>query len=436
MSATIFALASGSVPSAIAIIRISGPSASFAVRSMCNVPGRPFSVRLCKFVDPESQELIDNGLLAWFEAPKSFCGEDTAEFHLHGGRAVVLAVLRGLAKLPGLRPALPGEFTRKAFLNGKLDLTQVEGVADVVAAETQSQLTQALSLAGGALASQAKIWRQALLGLMASVAAEMDFADEGDVPSQLPSQFFVSIDELVAELQSVLSDGRRGEIIRDGYCVVIAGPPNVGKSSLLNYLLRRQASIVSATAGTTRDLIEVRLDIDGIPVILVDSAGIREGRDDVEYEGIRRAKKRAEEANLVLWVSELDSLVAPADIAVKTDVLIVGSKSDLGLPTLNNDVFAISTISGAGIPELVSEVTRRARVATDGSNPSLVAHERHRACLSLAAAALQSVFAHKDRIELMSDDLRACCHQLESLIGVVGVEDVLEQVFSRFCIGK
>ena len=303
---TIFALSSGRGPAAIAVIRISGARAGAALRALTGKIPSPRKAALARIRDPETSDLIDEALALWFPAPHSETGEDIAELQLHGGRAVIAAVLDALGRIEGLRPAEAGEFTRRAFENGKLDLTAVEGLADLVAAETQGQRRQALRQLKGALGTPAETWRQRLIQALALVEAAIDFSDEADVQNSahgnLLAPALTIARELEAEIAAALADGGRGERLRDGLVVAIAGPPNAGKSTLLNRLARREAAIVSPYAGTTRDVIEVHLDLGGWPVTLLDTAGIRDTQDPVELEGVRRARERAAGADLVLWV--------------------------------------------------------------------------------------------------------------------------------------
>src|SRR5450631_3935513 len=305
-SDTIFALSSGRGPAAIAVIRISGPRAGAALKALSGKIPTPRQAGLARIREPRTQDIIDEALALWFPAPQSETGEDVAELQLHGGRAVIAAVLAALGSIEGLRPAEAGEFTRRAFENGKLDLTAVEGLADLVSAETESQRRQAFRQMKGLLGGRAETWRQRLIQALALVEAGIDFSDEGDVQNS-PHENLVAparnvARELEAEIAAALADSGRGERLRDGLVVAIAGPPNAGKSTLLNRLARREAAIGSPHAGTTRDVIEVHLDLDGYPVMLLDTAGIRDSAEPVEQEGVRRARERAAAADLVLWV--------------------------------------------------------------------------------------------------------------------------------------
>ena len=304
---TIYALSSGRPPAAIAVIRISGPRAGTALRSLTGKLPSPRHAAFARVRDPASSALIDEALALWFPGPRSETGEDIAELQLHGGRAVIAAVLAALSCVEGLRPAEAGEFTRRAFENGKLDLTAVEGLADLVAAETEGQRRQALRQLQGALRVPAEAWREKLIKTLALVEARIDFSDEADVPENLLAPALAMAGSLADEIAGALADGQRGERLREGLVVAIAGPPNAGKSTLLNRIAKREAAIVSPYAGTTRDVIEVHLDLGGWPVTLLDTAGIRETEDPVELEGVKRARARAEAADLVLWVVEAGS---------------------------------------------------------------------------------------------------------------------------------
>src|SRR3954469_22053585 len=289
---TIFALSSGRPPAAIGVVRVSGPQARTALEALCKLPeARRAALRRLR--KPGTQDVLDDALVLWLPGPATETGEDMTELHLHGGRAVVAAVLDVLGKLPGLRPAEAGEFTRRAFENGRLGLTAVEGLADLVLAETEAQRAQAMRQYQGLLGGRAEAWRQKLIGALALVEARIDFSDEADVPEDLIGPALHTARELLGDIEKTLSDEHRGERLREGLVVAIAGPPNAGKSSLLNQLARRDAAIVSPYPGTTRDVIEVHLDLEGYPVTLLDTAGVRESDDPIEQEGVRRARERA-----------------------------------------------------------------------------------------------------------------------------------------------
>ncbi|MDP2296123.1 MAG: tRNA uridine-5-carboxymethylaminomethyl(34) synthesis GTPase MnmE [Pseudolabrys sp.] len=330
---TIFALSSGRPPVAIAVIRISGPRAGAALTALGVKIPEPRKAGLARIRDPRSGEIIDEALVLWFPAPHSETGEDVAELQAHGGRAVIAAILDALAQVEGLRMAEAGEFTRRGFENGKLDLTAVEGLADLVGAETEGQRRQAFRQMKGLLGNRAETWRKRLIQALALVEARIDFSDEADVPEELIAPALTIARELKEEIAAALADGRRGERLREGLVVAIAGPPNAGKSTLLNRIARREAAIVSPHAGTTRDIIEVHLDLGGLPATLLDTAGIRETSDPVEREGVRRARERAAGADLVLWV------VDASDRQARGDALVAGQAAAKGLE---------SSVTGAG----------------------------------------------------------------------------------------
>src|SRR3974390_1744275 len=309
---TIFALSSGRPPAAIGVVRISGPRAGDALRALTGKLPSPRAAELVRVRDAASSDVIDHALAVWFPAPHSETGEDVAELQLHGGRAVIAAPLAALCRVEGLRPAEPGEFTRRAFENGKLDLTAVEGLADLVMAETEGQRRQAFRQMKGLLGERAETWRQTLIQALALVEARIDFSDETDVPENLVEPALRLVRELEGDIAAVLRDGAGGERLREGLVVAIAGPPNAGKSTVLNRIARRAAARVAPYAGTTRDVIEVHLDLGGLPVTLLDTAGIRDTDDPVEMEGVRRARERAAGADLVLWVVDASAAGGPA----------------------------------------------------------------------------------------------------------------------------
>ena len=339
---TIFALSSGRPPAAIAVIRISGTRAGYALTALGVKIPKPREARLARIRDADN-EIIDEALALWFPAPNSETGEDTAELQLHGGRAVIAGVLDALGRIEGLRPAEAGEFTRRAFENGKLDLTAVEGLADLVSAETQGQRRQAFRQMKGLLGNRAESWRRGLIQALALVEARIDFSDEADVPEELVAPALAIVRELAGEIAAALADGHRGERIREGLIVAIAGPPNAGKSTLLNRLAQREAAIVSPYAGTTRDVIEVHLDLGGMAVTLLDTAGIRETDDPVELEGVRRARDRAAGADLVLWLEDASASGPMADLA---SVVIPGREPSgaFGAPRNDGSLASASTL--------------------------------------------------------------------------------------------
>ena len=438
--ATIFALSSGRPPAAIAVVRVSGPRAGDALTALGGKLAEPRKAVLRRLRQPQTRAVLDDALVLWVPGPNTETGEDMAELHLHGGRAVIAAVLAELGRLPGLRMAEPGEFTRRAFENGKLDLTAVEGLADLVFAETEAQRAQAMRQLSGAFAGKAEAWRAKLTGALALIEANIDFSDEADVPQDLAAPALAVARELADEIERTLADGHRGERLRDGLAVAIAGPVNAGKSSLLNRLARREAAIVSPFAGTTRDVIEVHLDLGGYPVTLLDTAGIRESDDPVEQEGVRRARARAEAADLVLWVVDAGESGAGAGIR-KNDLKkewIVRNKIDLKAAADSDgceQAFDISAKTGEGVERLVAAIGAYANAHFSAAEPALITRERHRVALQQTVEALRRAAA-ADAEELIAEELRLAARALGRLTGRVDVEDVLDVIFRDFCIGK
>jgi tRNA modification GTPase len=432
---TIFALSSGRLPAAIAVVRLSGPRAGDVFAAFGGKIPEPRKAVLRRLRHPETKALIDETLALWFPGPNTETGEDMAELHLHGGRAVVAAVFAELGKLPGFRPAEAGEFTRRAFENGKLDLTAVEGLADLVFAETEAQRAQAMRQFSGALGGKSEGWRQRLIAALALVEARIDFSDEADVPEDLISPARDVARELAADIEQTLEGAHRGERLREGLVVAIAGPPNVGKSSLLNRLAQREAAIVSPYAGTTRDVIEVHLDLGGYPVTLLDTAGIRESQDPVEQEGVRRARARSDAADLVLWVVDVAEPTAAERNELKNH-WIVRNKIDLvAAPAPCPQTFDISARTGQGIDRVVSEMTRFAQDYFGGPESAIVTRERHRTALQQTAACLRRALTVEAE-ELVAEELRLAARELGRLTGRVDVEDLLDVIFRDFCIGK
>jgi tRNA modification GTPase len=389
--------------------------------------------------DPRDEVALDRALVLFFAGPKSFTGEDVAEFHVHGGRAVVASVLSALGAMAGLRAALPGEFTRRAFENGKLDLTEVEGLADLIDAETEGQRRQALRQMEGALGRIYEDWRRRLLKVLAYAEADIDFADE-DLPDDLMARLGPEIEDLADAIQNHLRDGHRGERLRDGVEVAIVGPPNVGKSSLLNRLAGREAAIVSEEAGTTRDVLEVRLDLGGVPVTLADTAGLRDAGGAIEKEGIRRARVRAESADLRLVMVAPDEAGLSVDdftLAREGDFRIVNKIDRGGTPFVGTH--AISALTGEGVAALVEALSERVVALFGASEYPLITRARHREGLEACAAALDRAMdglrSGRDSA-LVAEDLRIAMRALGRITGRVDVEDLLDVVFRDFCIGK
>lgn len=448
---TIFALSSGRAPSAIAVVRVSGSQAGAALTTLAGKLPAPRQASRRLLHDGGGQP-IDDAVVLWFPGPGSATGEDIAEFHIHGGRAVLSALLAAISLIPNARAAEPGEFTRRAFENGKLDLTEAEGLDDLIHADTDRQRRQALRQLQGLLGGRARDWRERIIEASALIEAGIDFSDEGDVPAELRAPAVKAIKALHDEIAKVLAAQGHSERLRDGMVVAIAGEPNVGKSTLMNQLARREVAIVSPHAGTTRDVIEVQLDLDGYPVTVIDTAGIRETDDPVEREGVRRARARADDADLVLWLVEAEQAVDPdamrslrrsgeGEDRSGGSVWIVRNKIDLRGGG-DGDVapcreFRISASRGDGIPELVEALVKFAAEFFGASEGAVVTRTRQRDLLSRASDSLRrSLELVEDGEELAAEELRAAACALGRLLGRVDVEDVLGAIFQKFCIGK
>jgi tRNA modification GTPase len=452
---TIYAPATAAGKAAVAVVRVSGPRAGEALEALIG-RRRPAARRATKarLRDSTSAEVLDDALVLWLPGPQSVTGEDVAEFHLHGGRAVLAAVLATLGRVPGLRLAQAGEFTRRAFHAGKLDLTEVEGLADLIAADTEAQRRQALRQLSGELGRLTEGWRARLVASLAQAEAEIDFPDEGDVPRGLIEALRPALASVAAEIRAHLAD-QRGERLRDGLSIAIIGPPNAGKSSLLNRLAQREAAIVAATAGTTRDVIEVQLDLNGYPVTLADTAGLRDlSADDndahreIEREGIRRALLRALSADLKLLVVDACERTVDPGVARLADenTIIVANKIDLvaaSLPVIGGRTsHPVSTRTGIGINALIATLEREVadRLGAVGSAAPIITRVRHREALADCVAALDRALAGAATgavaAELITEDLRLAVRALGRITGRVGVEDILDVIFREFCIGK
>lgn len=458
---TIFALSTGRLPSGVAVVRISGPHSSDVLKHMCEEIAKPRIATLSMIKDPETGDVLDQGLVLWFPAPNSFTGEDCAELHLHGSTAVVTDVLAALGRLPGFRPAEPGEFSRRAFEGGKIDLLGAEGLSDLIAAQTSLQRRQALRQVKGKLSARLDDWRRQLLQARALIEADLDFADEEDVPGSVADEVWVRVAELAQEIAGHLEESKRGERIRSGVQIVILGAPNAGKSSLLNALARRDVAIVTPEAGTTRDLLEVSLDLDGAPVTLVDTAGLRSTDNLVEAEGIRRARSRAEEADLILWLVDASDELSPStghssigsDIAgleTAADMWTVFTKSDKragrdGVPTAGlgaegfekNQCHQISVVTADGLDAFLSDLTIAAHRLCGSQEEIVITRFRHRSGLERTLQCLRAGLEEEGApLELRSEHLRLAGEALGRITGRIDVEELLGAIFSEFCIGK
>lgn len=444
---TIFALSSGHGVAGVAVFRISGPGASRALIDLCGRLPSPRRASLCTLVDRTDGQPLDQALVLWFPAPKSFTGEDVVELHCHGGRAVVAAVLRVLGRMQGFRLAEAGEFTRRAFEAGRLDLTEVEGLADLLTAETEVQRRQALRQAEGSLRCLYGRWREEIIWAMAMIEAELDFADEDDVPDSHANVIWQKLERLVGEIEGHLQGSKAAERVRDGFDIVLLGKPNAGKSSLINALAKRDVAIVTAEAGTTRDLIEVHLDLNGYPVTLIDTAGLRESSGLVEQEGIRRARDRASRADLVLYLKgvdddtpyagDLEGLVCP--------MWLIRSKSDLKLPSARfgempsgfEKVLSLSVTGDGSVRRLLEELSIYVAGQMFVGDEPVATRQRHVALLEQCKTGLSTAIDMKGMgLELVADELRSAANALGRITGKVDVEDLLDVIFRDFCIGK
>ncbi len=428
---TIYALSSGALPSGVAIVRVSGSGVLDAMDRMLGQRPQPRTAVLCRFNHPESGELLDEGLALYFEKPNSFTGEDVLELHCHGGLATVEAVLAALSGLSGLRAAERGEFSRRAFENGRLDLTELEGLSDLVAAQTEKQRKLALVQSTGSLRKLYDDWRSQLIRARALIEAELDFADEDDVPGSVSARVWKDVAALQEAIAVHVSDDRAGELIRSGFRIALLGAPNAGKSSVLNALAKRDVAIVTPQAGTTRDVIEVSLNIKDHLVVVSDTAGLREADDIVEQEGIRRARKTADEADLNLWLRASDD---PVDKPDGLDAVVVQTKIDLA-DNGGGSELGVHTLEPEGIAPLFDFLKSEISIRMTMSEEPVLTRRRHRDALNATIAALDSVTEQSD-IELKSEHLRQAADALGRITGRIDVEDLLDVIFSEFCIGK
>lgn len=439
MSETIFALSSGAGRAGVAVIRVSGPAVAAVIEALSGrAPPCPRQAALRCLIDPMDGSEIDHALVLYFRAPHSFTGEDVAEFHVHGGLAIIERILGILGRQPGCAPAQPGAFTRRAFENGRMDLTQAEAIADLIDAETEAQHRQALRQMGGALSALYEGWRSRLLADLAHLEADIDFPDE-DLPGSIAPGVLSDLAHLEREIAAHLADSHRGERIRSGVSVAIVGPPNAGKSSLMNALARRDVAIVSQQAGTTRDVIEVHLDLAGYPVILADTAGLRDTSDTIEDEGVRRARARAERADLKLLVFDAAAGAPPADLLAlrARQDLLIANKADLAAApgVAGTADLAVSAVDGAGLPQLLEMLGERVAQAFGASEAPVLTRARHRAAMEEARDALYRA-RHAPGLELAAEDARLAMRALGRITGRVDVEDLLDVIFKDFCIGK
>lgn len=440
---TIFALASGSGTSGVAVIRLSGTKANFALETLTNKPlPTPRLATLALLVDRDGVAL-DKALILRFEGPASFTGEDVVELHLHGGRAVIDGVISALGQIEGLRPAEPGEFTRRAFENGKMDLTEAEALADLIHAETEAQRKQALRQMDGALSALYEDWRHRLVGALAYAEAGIDFSDE-ELPEGIEEEAKDKVRILDREIAAHLADGHRGEMLRDGVHIAILGPPNAGKSSLLNLLAKREAAIVSDQAGTTRDIIEVHLNLGGYPAILADTAGLRESGEAIEAEGIRRALARAEQADFKIVVLDGKDWPAVDDVSrgqIDQNCFLLLNKAECLSRITDNlsingvDALPVSVKENTGINQLLARLEQEIEKRCGADTAPALTRERHRQQLEITRNHIADYLQNPDTV-LGAEDLRLATRALGRITGRVDVEDLLDVIFSDFCIGK
>ena len=442
---TIYALSSGQGISGLAVIRISGPLTNSVINKITNskLPKERQATRR-KFIKINNNEVIDEGILIWFPAPNSYTGEDMAEVHVHGSKAVVDAIHNEVSKIDGCRLAEPGEFTKRAFQNGKINLVKAESIADLISAETEIQRKQAMSIMSGKSSDKFNSLRERLIKILANIEAKIDFPDE-DLPNDILKNIHQETKNIKEEIKMILDDQKVGERIREGFKIAIVGPTNAGKSSLLNYLSRREVAIVSETAGTTRDVIEAHLNFDGYPVIISDTAGIRNSRDEIEKEGIKLALNRAENADLNIIVIEpknVDFTRFLSDLINKKAILVI-NKSDLGTDQIHDqldkyDPIYISIKLEKNLDKLVNIIKKNLKNKFISSNDIFITRERHRINLEKCVQQLET-FEEKKSIEdfdKAAEDLRLAIRFLGMIVGKVDVEEILGSIFKDFCIGK
>ena len=443
---TIFALSSGAVPAGVAVVRISGPRAKEIMNYLVDSEPKARFAALRYVTNPNTGDVIDQALVISFPGEKSFTGEETVEFHLHGGRAVVKSMISLLDSYDGCRMAEAGEFAKRAFENGKFDLTEIEGLADLIHAETENQRKQAMRQASGAHRSVIEGWRETLLYARSMIEAELDFSDEEDVPGAVSDVIWPKLKKLKAEMEHHLANAHRGERLRDGMTVVLAGHPNAGKSSLLNWFAKRDVAIVTEEAGTTRDLLELHLDIEGYPVTVIDTAGLRESDNIVEREGIRRALERSEHADLLIEVVDASIPDARVNVNSRAERLVLFNKQDRiadarSEPQLpgkgEENAFFVSVKNGLGMDIFYDSFVKQIAELFDGAEDILITRKRHESYLRVCVDNVDKSLIYSDSpLEIRSEFLRMAGDELGKITGRIDVEDMLGVIFSQFCVGK
>lgn len=440
-SPTIYSLSSGGGIAGIAVIRVSGPDAASCIALMCVKSVRPRFASLRQIVHPVSRDLLDEGLVIWMPGPNTFTGEDVVELQVHGGQATIESILAALSQIEGFRQAEPGEFTRRAFQNGRLNLVEIEGLGDLIHAQTEEQRRQALNQSSGAASDVFNQWRSELVSMLGYLEASLDFLEEEDVAKNALTGFRDKLIQLRNDMGKHLNDGRRGEIVRCGVKVVLAGAPNVGKSSLLNYLAQREVAIVSEIPGTTRDVLEVNLDLNGIPVTVSDTAGLRDHSDDkIEQIGMGRTLAESQKADLLIWmVSEQGVKTEKLPVGDAEKILVLNKIDLYGGEILEDFSYdlGVSVKSGEGMEELVDLISSRVHEMFGGKEPALISRERQRLALSECVKSIDlAIQEEENSLELAAEQLRVAASQLGKLVGRVDVEELLDVIFRDFCVGK
>ncbi len=439
---TIFGLSSGMGMAGVAVIRLSGPASKKVLSSLIGKIPKPRQAVLSKIVDPDEKQIIDEGLVLWFPGPHSFTGEDIVEFQIHGSHAVIAKLLDLLGKFDGLRLARPGEFTRRAFINGRMDLIEVEGLGDLIHAQSEVQRIQARQQAQGIVSKIFQEWRKQIIDILAYLEASIDFIEEEDVSENALADIENKLIHLRNELGFHLSDSVRGEAVRNGIRVVLSGPPNVGKSSILNWLAQRDVAIVSDEAGTTRDVVDVNVILGGIPVVFSDTAGLHDEKTGyVEAEGMKRTRSAAQSANLVLLISSPDVSSESFYLDTKAGIISVYNKSDIsagGKQSVDENMdIVVSAKTGENMPELLEMITQYVNRHFSGSEPAIITRMRQKEAVADCVAHInQAIENINGEIELVTEQVRLATYSLNRLIGNVDVEDLLDVIFNDFCVGK